>query len=155
MIYFDLDGVIRDLCGITNQEFPTWCSDIQGMNFIEYFDKNLHLLLEAPPTEYYTVINNYSKDIVIMTSQPENWRQNTIKWIDAYFSNRDIKIIFDDKKLHFLAERDFLVEDYPYFENYSQIVLVKRPYNKDVKGAYLEISCPEELEKFLESEGEI
>ncbi len=155
MIYFDFDGVIRDLCTAIGQPFDSWDTLIDGKTFVDYIDDNLHLLLDAPPTEYYSVINNYSKDIVIMTCQPELWRPSYEKWIDAYFSNRNVKTIFVENisdKMRLLQKEDFLVDDYPRFNDYSQVILIKRVYNRFVKGAYMETKYPEELQKFLDWE---
>lgn len=155
MIYFDFDGVIRNLVStIPGTNFTDWDTPIEGKSFIEYFNNNLNLLIEAPPTEYYSIINNYSKDITIMTCQAESWKSSYEEWISIYFSNRkDIKTIFVDNiqdKIQLLQKEDFLIDDYPKFNDYSQVILIKRIYNRNVKDAFLEISRPEQLQRFLE-----
>ncbi len=149
MIYFDLDGVIRNLTSTVTPsiEFNFWSKPINGKSFTEYFDENLHFLLEAPPTEYYSVISNYSRNLTIITSQPENWQEYTSLWIKAYLPNATI--IFDSEKLHLLSENDLIVEDYPLYEDYSQVILIDKPYNQDVKNPLIRIKNPKQLQEFL------
>ncbi len=150
MIYFDLDGVIRDLCTITNNgNYDTWDKPIDGLSFSEFFNQNLHLLLKAPATEYFSVIANYPGEIKIITVQPEPWRPNCIEWVNAYLGNRNPEIIFENDKLQLLSENDLLVEDYPLYEDYSQIILIDRPYNWDVKDPVARVKTPMQLWRIL------
>ncbi len=150
MIYFDLDGVIRDLHSSVRprQVFREWGSTINGKDFIGYFDENLHLLLESAPTKYYSEIINWNESITIITSQPERWRSHTTEWINSYLPKA--QIIFDSEKLHLLGKDDFIVEDYPNYDDYSQIILIDRPYNRCVKSPFLRVKQPSQLRKFLE-----
>ena len=153
MIYFDFDGVIRNLTGvIPDLNFTDWDTLIKGEPFIEYFNDNLNLLLEAPPTEYYPVIKAYDKDIIIITKQDNNWKDAFWQWIMIYFPDREIEVIFVEHindKLKYLASDDLLIDDYPKFDDYSQVILIKRSYNRNVENAFLTINCPEQLQKFL------
>ena len=149
MIYFDLDGVIRDLhsCVEPKQKFLEWNSPIKGRNFLEYFDENLHLLVESRPTEYYEEIILWNDSIPIITSQPYGWRENTLIWIEKYLPKATV--IFDSEKLHLLKEGDYIVEDYPNYNDYSKVILIDRPYNRCVRNPLLRIKKPIELRRFL------
>lgn len=50
-----------------------------------------------------------------------------------------------------IARRYMLVEDYPFFDDYSKIVLINHPYNKDVTGEVERITSPYELSVFLKN----
>lgn len=154
MTYFDLDGVIRDLTGTVfpPMEFKDWATPIYGQDLISYFDERLHLLVEAPPTEYAPIIFKV-KDLHIITSQPQQWQENTTKWITSW--RPDAKIIFASKKLHLLKDKDMIVEDYPKFDNYSQVVLIDHLYNRCVERPLIRITHPDQLEEFLEERGMI
>ena len=154
MIYFDFDGVIRNLTvTISDLIFTDWDTQIEGKSFLEYFNENLNLLLEASPTEYYLIIKDYQKEIVVMTHQADNWKDAFWQWMKTYFPERRIEVIFVEHindKLGYLNQDDLLIEDYPNFDDYSQIILIKRPYNRNVENAFMFIDQPEQLQKFLE-----
>jgi hypothetical protein len=149
-LYWDLDGVLRNLhSSITGWDPQYWDHPLpNGQNIFEYFRDNPHHLVYAEPTEYYKIV---PKDITIITCQPEEWRPYTSKWITVYFPQA--LVIYVDKseqKLEYLKEGDLLIEDYPLFDNYKQVVLISRAYNKEVNNCYLRINTPNELKDFLE-----
>jgi len=150
MIYFDLDGVIRDLCKVTPYYPQKWDSTFGGLTLVEYFNKYKHLLIEAPATEYFSTIEKYfAEEITIITSQQKGWEIFAEKWLEIYFIDTKVNIIYDTEKLYLLKNNDFLVEDYPKYNDYSQIVLIDRPYNREVVSPYLRIHSPQELEIFF------
>lgn len=151
MIYFDLDGVIRNLCGIDRGNWQRWDDRIDGKTVVDYVNSDLSLLYQAPTTEYYPVICELQR-INIITCQPESWRPYTMAWISIHNERGNISVQFvshADEKLALLNEGDLLVEDYPLFEDYSKIVLIDYPYNQNVKGEVARIKTPDELRRFL------
>jgi hypothetical protein len=52
-------------------------------------------------------------------------------------------------KLALLAPEDLLIEDYPLFEDYSQIILLNQPYNREVLAPYVRIYDKIHLATFL------
>lgn len=154
-IYFDLDGVIRDLhqavLGKPADTEENWFCYKDGVDYCSIIDNNKKLLLDAPPTRYYSVVKSLPF-ISIVTCQPEPWRQFTCSWIYKYFDPFRCKVNFvnhGSEKLALLSENDLLIEDYPLFTDYGKIVLIEYPYNKNVTGCYARINSPDGLDKFL------
>jgi hypothetical protein len=144
MLFFDLDGVLRDLCSAAKINPTNWDCEIEGMNFIEYFDNHLSLLETAPGTEYLKPINTFIDTINVVTSQKDTWKLPTINWLKRNVPNLTT-LQFDSEKIHLLKNQDILIEDYPYYSDYSKIILIDRPYNKDISVPHTRVSTPREL----------
>ena len=152
MIYFDLDGVIRDIhrsafgFGAENQHLWDYRNG-NGEDIYDIINKDLSILLKSCPTPLYQVIQKINK-INIITCQPKHWRANTISWEDRYFPKSDVRLIFvnhPEEKQNFLGKKDVLIEDYPLFKDYSRIALVEYPYNKNVAGEMFRIKSAQDL----------
>jgi len=159
-IYFDVDGVLRNLTKeVLGREPKTW-NDIEneeGENLFDLISEELWLLLKAPPTEYVEVVKELSS-ISILSSQPGFWRKWTDKWLDKHFPDTLVEVNYvakPEKKLEFLKEEDILIDDYPLFEDNSQVVILDHVYNRDVKDCYARIKNVEDLKKLLEEKGEL
>jgi hypothetical protein len=154
MIYFDLDGPIRDLIAVVhNGKAPlSWDQATPyGTGFLEYVDNNLDILTEAPATEYYNIIKELPF-VTILTHQPKTWIPYTEDWINKYFKKGEYNVHFvnhPEEKFDFLKEGDILVEDYPMFKSYSQIALVEYPYNQHVTGERVRIRSTIDMFRFL------
>jgi hypothetical protein len=154
MIYFDLDGVIRWLThDLRNGQMPkTWSETLpNGEDMCEYIHKNLNALITAPPTKYYDIIRRLPK-INIITNQFQSWKPYTLTWIYKHFKPSQIEVNFVstmEEKLSFLNNGNFLVEDYPFFPDYSKIILIDWPYNRNVEKPYLRITTPEQLAEVI------
>lgn len=152
-IYFDLDGVIRDLSGYVGGGEPdNWQDPMpNGRRLMEYVEANLECLYECPATKYYYIIRRLPF-VRILTCQPEAWRSYTVCWIQEHFEwgRYDIDFVdHADEKLKMLLPGDILIEDYPMFKDYSQIALIDYQYNRNVEGEIIRIREPEELDAFL------
>lgn len=150
-VYFDLDGVIRNLAGhMFTRDPEDWDEPIHGMNFYDYLDSNLHMLEESPKTEYCDVIAQYYP--TILSCQPLRWREGTMKWIANNLGGKISGVIFTKHpldKFHYVSKSDWLVEDYPGFKDYSRIILIDHAYNKKVLNPAMRIKDPEILDRFL------
>ena len=150
MIHFDLDGVCRSLTHHFKEPFLDYNQSVNGMGFCEYIDTDLSLLESAPPTPYLPIVREYPY-INILTCQPEHWRKPTQRWIDEHLCRTNV-IYFDSPKdkLAYLQDRpgDVLVEDYPFFESYKQIVLIDYPYNRCAV-APVRVRTPGELKEVI------
>lgn len=149
-LLWDLDGVIRDLHSMIKDWNPQYWDDPlpTGESIFDYFKKNPNHLTYAEPTEYYKII---PKEITIITCQPEEWRQYTAKWLKVYCPKANI--IYVDKpedKFVYLKKDDLIIEDYPKFKDYSQVVLIDRSWNQEVENPYKRIFYPEQLKQFIE-----
>ena len=136
IIYFDLDGVLRDLCTATiGRQATSWDEKVDGEGIIDIVNRGKSVLYTAQPTEYIKVFNEYDFGMTpcIMTRQLDSWKVYTEQWINLWITqDHYIKFVGHESKLIYLKEGDLLVEDYPGFEDFSQIALVDRPYNWDV-----------------------
>jgi NTP pyrophosphatase (non-canonical NTP hydrolase) len=72
-----------------------------------------------------------------LTAQPESWRKYTSKWLEDRFPGCSVIYVHKPKeKLALVRSFDgLLIEDYPFFDDYKDIVLIDRPYNRKVNCA--------------------
>jgi len=146
-IYFDLDGVIRDLVKAIGYNPQTWDDPLpDGRSLYQFFDDNPDALLSAPPTEYYGVIRD--REIVIFTCQPERWIKNTLAWITIYLP-KATPVIFQKPEDKLKLLNGYLVEDYPNFSDYSKVILIDKPYNSHIENCYARVWTPDGLRDIL------
>ena len=152
MIYFDLDGVLRDLCGLHSGPAIEWSAKIKGRSLKEHLEKYPEDLLASKKTKFFDLISA-RENISIISHQPMFWRSWTDRWLARHFGRREITVIYvpsgGDCKLEYLKPGDWLVEDYPMFSDYSRIALIDYPYNRHVK-APVRISRKVDLHAFLQ-----
>lgn len=151
--YFDLDGVIRDLVGaIPGFDPKTWNDNVPcGQTMCEYLYEHLECLVTAPKTQYCDAIARLD-DIHILTCQPPAWRLRTQFWIERHLPNAQICFVSHfQTKLDMLRPGDILVEDYPFFPDYSQICLIDQPYNRNVSNPLFRVRNIDELLVVLSS----
>jgi hypothetical protein len=143
-IYWDLDGVLRDLCKVVfGGHADVWDQKTEsGKDLIETVDDDLDLLRIAPVSEYIEIAQ-LCDPIHIITVQPDHWRKYTTNWIDHYFKDAKVKFLNkpEDKLKFIVSGTRTLIEDYPLFSCYDNIILIDRPYNRNVKGV-LRVSSP-------------
>jgi hypothetical protein len=146
MIYWDLDGVLRNLVHFASCEVTEWDQLIDGVDLFKFIGDRLNVLEEAPEFPYVSVANSLDV-LVIMTNQPVNWISYTERWISKHLPLAErIYVNKIESKLKYLRDGDLLVDDYPYFTDYSKIILVDRPYNQNVESPLARVHNPEELE---------
>lgn len=146
-IFFDLDGVIRNLTAGIGYDPQSWNEPLpDGSNLYQFVNKNPNILLSAPPTEYWPLL--CEKEITIFTCQPDLWVQNTLIWISIYLKNATTVIFQKPEDKLKVLNSAFLVEDYPFFKDYSNIILIDRPYNRNVN-CCRRVQTTQELENFL------
>jgi len=160
VIFFDLDGVIRDLCGAVFKNEPeNWEWEEEGEDLYTKVSRDLSALERAKPTEYYPLVLSLGF-VFILSSQPKEWRIFTTRWLDFWFnqneaftsSGGEMYYRFVDSprdKLRIIRPGDVLVEDYPYFNDYSQIILIDRKYNRNVENPRRRVKTVEELREAL------
>jgi hypothetical protein len=123
-IWIDVDSVVRDLIlpayGVDNIPVRYTQKTITGEDFVEFFDKRLNLLQEAPGTKYYQTILEWAKKrlrIDFLTHQKESWQPYTYNWIVKHFQGvKEINIQFTDswgEKIEFIKDGDYLIDDHP------------------------------------------
>jgi hypothetical protein len=153
VIYFDIDGVVRDLCtamwGITPVIWEH--KDKDGRGVCDIINSNLPLLENAPPTEYVPYISTLDH-LFFISWQDKQWEPYTINWLNKWIgcSRFDVRFVKNThEKLDMLKEGDILVEDYPNYADYSKIILIDQPYNQKVS-CNRRVKSPKELAIFLD-----
>jgi FMN phosphatase YigB (HAD superfamily) len=129
-IFFDLDGVLRDLSGAVFGSDPEdWNVDL-----VERVNQDLGLLVRAEATEYVLAFFSFYGESVIVSNQPPHWRRYTMQWIVRNLSPFIPEVIFVDhmkQKLNLIGDQDILVDDFPFFDRkLDHIILVKHKYNE-------------------------
>jgi len=159
VIAFDLDGVLRDLQGYLRTKYgvplpSVWFFTYKGLGFWEWaeFDNNKMPLL-AKPTKYYNTIRKHCKNIEIWTHQYPHWRPLTKLWIKKYLGDCTVRFLTTKQKRARLdrCKDTILIEDCPNFKSYDRIVLIDKPYNRNIKAK--RIKKVGQLEKLLLKEG--
>lgn len=147
-LLFDLDGVIRNL-HFWCPDISSWNQKVNGLSFCGTIDRDMELLIDAPPTEYFDVIRTVDP-LIIITHQPPYWRMNTRLWIRRHIPKATtIFTNTPEEKLCFVDRSTLLVEDNPNLPDYSQIILINRPYNQGVVGCYERVSSPVRLGEII------
>ena len=152
-LLYDLDGVLRWLTAVPRDwhEPASWDEPLpNGQSILEFFGEKLERLCYAPVTEYYsTMVKDRRQRMTILTHQPEEWIPYTDKWIHVYIPNAEVIYVNSfEEKMKYINEETLLVDDYPKFKDNSKIVIIDRPYNKNVKDCYIRIKSPEEFDTF-------
>jgi len=154
MIYFDLDGVIRDLAvGVCGYVPNSWDEEINGMGIVELVNNSLELLTTSPPTEYYETIRELFPHPNIVTLQAETWKMLTLQWLHNHFDGQYVRFVEKFSQKSDVVGTDLIVDDYPFFDKqfYKQVILVRYPYNENVKeeDCHAVVNSPEELREVL------
>ena len=140
-VVFDLDGVLRDLSGhiahMYGEPYPkVWNVKFKGKSIYECINEHPEILLEAPPTGYLDVVKEFYPAPEIWTSQPVAYQENTATWIKKHI-HPDCMLHFynpEEKARGVKEDEDILLfEDSPNFKDYTNIALIDRPYNQEVK----------------------
>lgn len=154
-LFFDLDGVIRNLSTLVwDEEEPNeWNEKVNGISIMDTIDNNLDLLVKAPPTKYYPIIKQLPY-INILTAQPMEWRPYTVQWVKNHFEEGTFNIIFVEEfpeKEDFIYSKigRYLIDDFPYFKNTTNIICLTHPYNKEVD-CPLRINTIEDMKNIID-----
>jgi len=150
MIYFDLDGVIRDLCSIVFGFEPIkWdYQNKEGKTLVDIINENMGILRDAPPTKYLPFIKPFSPLVILSSKCPEKWKIRTRGWVNKYLPRSELHFINPKTKQNFLNKGDFLVEDSPNLTSYENIILIDRKYNKNIL-PYKRVKTGYQLKKIL------
>lgn len=151
-IFWDLDGVLRNLGYRFHDDFPdTWDEkNKDGYDIYDWIAENPDDLKNAPELEY-AMVARLCCPIHIVSCQPESWRPNTSKWIDAHFDHARIKYLNNpqDKLKYLEGGKRILIEDYPNFNSYDFIILVDRRYNRTVSNVNRVHTCTELINEII------
>ena len=156
-VVWDLDGVLRDLCGYICSRrgcpYPDkWDYLYNGKSLNDIVNEDITILENSPATAYKSVAKSHYPHPEIWTNQPERWRVPTMQWINKHLgSGAVVHFLTTEEKEERLKREDriVLIEDSPLFTDYENIVLIDRPYNQHIKGV-MRIFGTRHLENMLE-----
>jgi hypothetical protein len=143
-IYFDIDGVLRDIATPVFGKSPDmWhAKTASGHNIVEYINRHRDILITAPVFEYEQVLKylvERKKDVRLLTCQPILWQAHTMFWVAknlTYVEFHDIIIVRTpaEKLAYIMTDDDVLIEDNPEIADYfGRVILIDRPYNRCIK----------------------
>ena len=141
-IFIDIDNVIRDIdTAVFGRRQRHWRIEVAGLTFMEYVERNIDKILpNAPECEYCVPLRGWldlfgSGDLCFLSSQPDLWLPYTEQWLAERFPNVPKMFVkqAEDKLPIIEKENAILIDDYPSFSSYERIVLIDRPYNKQVE----------------------
>ena len=150
-LFFDLDGVLRNLIPYTLKYEPDNWDDIHnGKTVVDIINEHPEVCAYSPGSEYLPIVNERLDHITLLTNQIFEWIPFTEIWL-----SRHMKIPYDviytkssDHKLKYLGKHDILIEDFPNFFSYDNIALITRNYNKKLV-VPLRISNTIEFDNFI------
>lgn len=143
MIYCDIDGVIRDLMWYLPSRPKKW---EDGNIIYKIVKDNPNILWQALQTKYYPVILKHINHIMFLSHQPnDEWKLGTTHWLRRYFESFGVIYVDTAEEKMRYAENNFLIEDYPFFKDYSKIILIDHKYNQNVN-PFMRVKKPEELD---------
>lgn len=146
-LLIDIDGVVRNICFFINPAPKTWKD---GSSIFKLVKENPNILISAPTTKYYSVIKSLIKHPIFLSTQPESWRPYTDKWLANHFESYKVIYVLNFlEKVAYINRTRYILEDYPHFKDYSNVILIDAAYNKNVKNAALRIKTKERLKYFL------
>lgn len=151
-LVFDFDGVLRNtLLPIVGGEPDKWDWTKDGLNIYEIVKRNPSILLEAPPTKYLSIISKYITHLKVFTGQPTWWKTSTHAWLHAHVTMPfDVVFVGDiGAKLGYLDDDMLLVDDYPFYDDYTQIAVVDCKYNQNVQSCYRRLHTVDDMEKLF------
>ena len=136
-IHFDIDGCIRDLTTpLYGFDPPEWDFKQNNKGLVKLIYEDLTILETALATKY-TKLVALLPEIHLISCQPKEWQPYTIRWIGANLPVENTSWTFvstPEEKLALIADRGcLLVEDYPKFSSYENIILIHHEYNRGVE----------------------
>lgn len=134
-IFFDIDGVIRRLdLACFGVEPDHWnFKDNLNRNVIKIVNDDPSLCEKAKGSEYLDFVNSLNK-VVFLSNQLPNWIPYTDKWLNRnVLTSYEVIYTKNNNKFEYMSENDMIFDDYPGFDNYDQVLLVDRLYNRKVE----------------------
>lgn len=151
-LYWDIDGVLRNLVGVVFPYEPQeWAEKCNGRSLNQVIDDDTRLLRIAEPFQEYLDVANSFMHIDILSAQPKPWRTWTCHWLAAYVT-ADFDVKYVDKsrdKLNVLQPGDIIIDDGPFYDDFSQVALIDRAYNRHID-APVRIASKDQLIEFLD-----
>lgn len=160
MIYWDVDGVLRNLTGLVWGEDPEHWDTLSPSNedIFDILKKHPEYYLDAKAFKNVQVAKDYEAhhgSITFLTHQKsEKAQKYTSLWLASHFKNFNINFVDSMLDKESYLEHGFLIDDCPLFKDYSKIILVHHRYNKHIQ-APMRVFTWRDLETCLLKLGEL
>ena len=136
---------------VNYNELNTWdYRNEKGQSIIDIVNEHPEICLHSPESEYLPVVNDWLDHITILSNQLSSWIPFTNRWLNNHIII-PYEVIYTkgpNDKLKYLTNGDWLIEDYPKFSDYNNIVLIDRPYNQSLD-VPIRVRNPKQLIDFL------
>ena len=153
-VVFDLDGVLRDLSGTISREAGIPLPQVWNWRGLRLIGKDPSILERAEPTKFLEVVKELVPEVEVWTCQPLKWRPYTERWLAKNLGGKLGKVVYtgnplEKERLLSLEGATYLVDDYPFFQNWERIILISYPYNSGAE-ARIRIEDAEQLRNLLQ-----
>jgi hypothetical protein len=149
-VYFDVDGVLRDMTSYFGLSDDLWDQKKDGQSVYDLITSDFSSLEKMKPLPYLKTVKAFTRVPNIMTRQIEPESQYfTGQWLLKYFDKFRV-IYVEDKntKINYLRDNDRLFDDHPNFLRTNKLITVGHGYNKN--RPTFRVESPAEMEAALE-----
>jgi len=151
-VYFDVDGVLRDVntyFGISDED---WDAKVNGKTIYEIVVSDFSCLENMRPTDFVPIVQKFTKHPYILSAQIEpEAKEATTKWLYKHFKNLYItyvgKGVYKEKEA-VMHENDRIFDDHPQFPESNKLIILGHGYNGHKSG--FRVNTPDEMEAVLE-----
>jgi len=151
-VFFDVDGVLRDIVGYFGTSDDSWDVKVDGKTICEKITEDFSVLADMPPMDFVKVVKDFTHTPFIMSSQQEPEAQKfTNLWLKKYFGAASGVYVTEGSyrtKDSLLKENDRIFDDHPKFPESNKLIIVSHGYNEHKQG--LRVNTPFEMEAVLE-----
>ena len=151
-VYFDVDGVLRDIVKYLGTTDNEWDVRVNGKSIMDIITADFSCLKKMPDTQFVPVVRAFTQEPNICSSQIEPLAQKyTTEWLQERFRNPQITYVgkgsYSEKEA-VLNENDRIFDDHPKFPENNKLIVVGHGYNAQKKG--FRVETPDEMEAVLE-----
>ena len=151
-VYFDVDGVLRDVIGYFGVPDDDWDVKVDDKTIFQEIGKDFACLEKMPPTDFVPVVQKFTKMPYISSTQIESEaKEATTKWIKNYFKNAYLTYVGkggSKEKEAVMNENDRIFDDHPQFPESNKLIILGHGYNEHKSG--FRVNTPDEMEAVLE-----
>jgi len=149
-VYFDVDGVLRDIVKYFGTSGNSWDEMVNGMTIYEAITKDFSCLDKMEDMQFVPTVQKFSKSPHILTCQLEpEAKMYTAMWLSRRFALPQVKFVNSSaEKATLLNPDDRIFDDHPKFPESNKLIIVGHLYNNSKPG--FRINTIAELEGALD-----
>jgi hypothetical protein len=151
-VYFDVDGVLRDIVGYFGTPDDDWGVKVDGKTIYEKITEDFSCLEKMPAMDFLKTVKKFTDTPNIISTQIEDEaREYTKKWLLKYFKGANMIFVGEGsskEKDVILKANDRIFDDHPKFPSSNKLIIVGHGYNAEKHG--LRVNDTHEMEAALE-----